>query len=75
MIKLKVILTLGKTHTGLLLKLKKTFKLADYINKEHQLEYLSSLVVPCYHPSYLMQTGRNKMDIALECIRLAKNAI
>ena len=71
----KVILTLGKTPTGLLLKLKKTFKLADYINKEHHLEYLPSLVVPCYNPSYLMQTGRNKMDIALECIRLAKNAI
>ena len=68
----RVILTLGKTPTGLLLKLKKTFKLADYINKAHQVEYLQSLVVPCYHPSYLMQTGRDKMGVALECIKLAK---
>ena len=68
----KVILTLGKTPTGLLLKLKKTFKLADYINNQHELPYLQSSIVPCYHPSYLMQTGRDKMGVAIECIKLAK---
>jgi len=68
----KVILTLGKTPTGLLLKLKKSFKLADYINKRYQPEYLTASIIPCYHPSYLMQTGKNKMEIAMDCIRLAK---
>lgn len=68
----KAIITLGKTPTGLILKLKKTFKLGDYINSQHELPYLQSSVVPCYHPSYLMQTGRDKMGVAIECIKLAK---
>ena len=72
-LKPKVILTLGKVPTGLLLKLKKTFKLADYIEKEISLDYMdNTYVVPCYHPSYLMQTGKHKMDISMECIKIAK---
>ena len=53
------------------LKLKKTFKLGDYIGEAHSVDYMGSLIVPCYHPSYLMQTGRDKMDISLECISKA----
>ena len=37
------------------------------------LEYMEdTCVVPCYHPSYLMQTGKNKMDISIRCIKIAK---
>jgi len=72
-LKPKAILTLGKVPTGLLLKLKKSFKLADYIGSSVDLEYMEdTCVVPCYHPSYLMQTGKNKMDISIRCIKIAK---
>ena len=70
-LKPKVIVTLGKVPTGLLLKLKKTFKLGDHIGKAHELDYLDAVVVPCYHPSYLMQTGKGKMDVSLESIKTA----
>ena len=70
-LKPKVILTFGKVPTGLMLKLKKTFKLGDYIGEAHSVEYMDSMIVPCYHPSYLMQTGRDKMSVSLESISKA----
>jgi DNA polymerase len=76
LVKPKVVITLGKIPTGLFLCLKKTFKLQDYVGKEHfpfgliPEDYPS--VVPCYHPSYLMQHGRLKFDEAVECFKIAK---
>jgi uracil-DNA glycosylase family 4 len=57
----KVVVTLGKAPTRLLLNLKKTFKLAEYAGRFHQVEYMTGAVAPWYGPSFLLQRGK-KMD-------------
>lgn len=54
---LKLIVTLGKIPTCLLLKLKSTIKLTDYFGKRYKREYMTANIVPCYHPSFLLQNG------------------
>lgn len=55
----KVIVTLGRPPTGLLLKLKKTFKLEDVAGQFHTLNYLpGTLVAPWHGVSRLFQQGR-----------------
>ena len=73
----KVIVTLGKVSTESVLTLPKNFTLGDYVNKPNEAKIGESTyaVVPCWHPSYLMQHGRNKFDEAVECFKLAKKLV
>jgi len=69
----KVIVTFGKVPTGLLLKIKKhKLRLGDFVGKRQNVDYMESIIIPCYHPSYLMQTGRNKMQNSIDALNLAK---
>lgn len=54
----KVILPLGKVPTQLLLKLKASFKMGDVIGKEHAVTYTEAVIMPWYHPSYLLRQGK-----------------
>ena len=70
----KVIVTFGKVPTSLLLKIPKhKLKLGDVVGKMQSVDYTKSVIVPCYHPSYLMQTGRGKMQHSLDAISIAKD--
>ena len=72
-IKPKGVVTFGKSPTGLLLKIKKhKLKLGDVVGRRQSVDYMDSVIIPCYHPSYLMQTGRNKMQDSLSALSLAK---
>lgn len=70
----KVILTLGKVPTGTLLsgQLKKSFKLGNVVGTMFNVMYIDSIIVPCYHPSYLMVHGKAKMDDAMEILEKVK---
>lgn len=54
----KVIVTLGKIPTRLLLKTKKTFKLGDMINDGYNVEYIKGKIYPYYHPSFWLRQGK-----------------
>ena len=70
----KVIVTFGKVPTSLLLKISKhKLKLGDVVGKMQHVDYTESVIVPCYHPSYLMQTGRGKMQHSLDAKSIAKD--
>jgi len=85
LVKPKVIVTLGKISTESVLSLPKNFTLGDYVNKSHEThlrrEKSSEIIadtytiIPCWHPSYLMQHGRKKFDEAVECFKLAKKLV
>jgi len=59
-----VIITLGKvpTYTLLASQLKKNFKLDSSIGKEYKVPWCKSIIYPLYHPSYIMQYGKAKMQ-------------
>tara|TARA_Y100000592_G_scaffold54673_1_gene86193 strand:+ start:1474 stop:2127 length:654 start_codon:yes stop_codon:yes gene_type:complete len=81
-VKPKVIITLGKISTQSVLALPKNFTLGEYVNQAHEThlrrescpDIITDMynVVPCWHPSYLMQHGRKKFDEAVECFKTAK---
>tara|TARA_R110000824_G_scaffold23260_19_gene83823 strand:- start:594 stop:1208 length:615 start_codon:yes stop_codon:yes gene_type:complete len=85
LVKPKVIITLGKISTESVLSLPKNFTLGDYVNKSHETylrresspEMMTDMytIVPCWHPSYLMQHGRKKFAEAVECFKLAKKLV
>ena len=77
LVKPKVIVTLGKVSTESVLTLPKNFTLGDYVNKPHEAKIGDGeyTVVPCWHPSYLMQHGRKKFDEAVDCFKLAKKLV
>jgi uracil-DNA glycosylase family 4 len=52
----KVIITLGKIPTELLLK-KKKIKMADLAGNFYTLDYFPAELLVCYHPSYLLRRG------------------
>lgn len=51
---LKVVVTLGKTPTSLLLK-EKNIKLGDYVGKRYRRDCINADIVPAYHPSFLIE--------------------
>lgn len=67
----KVIITLGKIPTTTLLAgqagFKKSSSLASILGQPFSVDYHSAKIVPCYHPSYLMQHGRDKIN---DCIKI-----
>ena len=72
---LKLIVTLGKVPTCLLLKLKPTIKLSDYFGKRYKREYMVANIVPCYHPSFLLNNGQNETDNVKKLFRLIKKIL
>lgn len=69
-IKPKVIITLGKVPTELLLNVRNT-PMKDIAGSI--FDYSKDIIIlPCWHPSFLMQYGRNTTDKAVEIFRKAK---
>lgn len=68
-----VIVTLGKipTYTLLNKQLKKSFKLSDIIGKEFMVAYCKAVIIPCLHPSYLMQHGRSMLNESIKVLEYA----
>lgn len=64
-----VIVTLGRVSTYTLLhsQLRKTFSLGNIIGKRYIVDYCKSFIVPLYHPSYLMQHAKDKIE---DCINI-----
>jgi uracil-DNA glycosylase len=56
----KIILTLGKVPTGLLLR-KKTFSITSLVYKYYKVDYTDAQIAVCYHPSYLLRRN-GKLD-------------
>ena len=73
LIKPKVIVTLGKVPTRLLLKLKKTFKLGDHLGKTHNMDYCEADIIPALHPSFILQYGKDRMLETIDLLRKVKN--
>lgn len=72
-IKPRLIITLGKTPLLKLVTLKKSTKLADFLGREIPKEWpgIETTILPCLHPSYLLQYGRDKLDMTIEHFKLA----
>lgn len=63
----KVIITVGRVPTDLLLKNKpKTMKLAMSSVYSCDWENFDSYIMPCYHPSYLLRNGRKLDDMVVD---------
>lgn len=71
----KVIVTLGKTPTALLLKLKPTFKLKDVLGQFHTVEYMTATVAPWYHPDYLLNQGAKYDKATLDFLMKVKEQL
>jgi len=67
----KCIVTLGKvpTHTLLRTYLNKNFTLGKVFGKNFKVDYCDSIIVPCWHPSYLMMHGRKHVDSTTELLK------
>lgn len=81
----KVIITLGKISTKTLLlnsihMPKKTFTLKDWVGKQYIMNYcdemeevnFASTIVPAFHPSWLLQHGKQQVNQSIEVFKLAK---
>jgi uracil-DNA glycosylase family 4 len=73
----KIIVLLGKipTYSVLNAQLNKTFTLKSIFGKQFTTSYCRSIFIPCYHPSYLMQHGKDQMEIVIELFRGIKNEL
>lgn len=67
----KVIVTLGKIPTCLLLK-KKNLTLKNILGVTHNIDYCNAKVIPCYHPSYLMVHNKNATATCVKILEKAK---
>lgn len=78
-VKPKVVVTLGGTSTKTMLHqaLGKTFKLGDVVGKQYKVDYINSIFIPAYHPSYLMVHRKDLIDqtttILKQAYKLSKN--
>lgn len=72
MVQPEIILALGKVPTYTLLKtqLKSTFKLSECVGKEYTVSYCNATIIPAFHPSYLLQHGKDKVE---ETVQLFTN--
>lgn len=61
----KVIVAMGKAPTSLLLKLPKTFKLADHVGEIEEMEYSKSFISCWYSPSYMLNAGKASDEEAI----------
>jgi uracil-DNA glycosylase family 4 len=82
MIKPIVILTLGGTSSALLLK-QNNCKMKNVIGKRHQVDYINSVIMPWYHPSYLLRVnkpmagreGKKLIEQTVDWFKLIKESI
>lgn len=65
----KLIVTLGRVPTQLLLKMKKC-TMFKVVGESYTVDYISSTIYPLYHPSFLMQHGRQYIN---KCVEILKN--
>lgn len=63
----KVVFTLGKVPTSTLLGLKSSITLSGYIGNQYNKDNM--LVIPVWHPSYLMQYSKDKVNLAIEIFK------
>lgn len=68
-VKPKMIVTFGKVPTHLLLSytLKKAFKLDDIAGEVFKPPYFDCIIIPCYHPAYILR-NKNRIDDAQKII-------
>lgn len=64
----KIIVMLGKVPTGTLLRkvLYNNFRMKDVFGKFYVVDYCDSTMVPSYHPSYLLQHGKDQIEVNTE---------
>lgn len=74
-VKPKVIVTLGKTPTATILGgiVKKNFAMKDVVGNYFELVDYNTIVIPNYHPSYLLQHGRKQVDVAKRILEEARD--
>lgn len=69
----RVVVTLGKTPTTLLLGLSASTRLSDYVGRFIDLKYLNrSVVAPWYSPEFMTQCGRKTERKTIEFFRDVK---
>lgn len=71
----KIVVTLGVAPTSLLLKLTKSVRLSDFVGTFHRVAYMTALVAPWYHPSYLLQRGKGMAELTVSFFRSVKERI
>lgn len=62
------ILTMGRVSTELLLHVKKTTPLKEIIGRPYRVDYSTAIIVPCYHPSYIMVHSKKDMERMVEIL-------
>lgn len=74
LVKPVVILTLGKVPTYTLLKsqLKASFSLGAIAGQIFNVDYSSAKIVPCFHPSTLMQSSKNEIQRTIDFFKMIK---
>lgn len=79
LIKPRLIVTLGKVPTRTLLSLPLQFKMGDYVGKVCEptwnIEGEIPTIIPCFHPSYLLQHGRRYLDDTKQHFKQIKKEI
>ncbi len=71
---LRAIVTLGKVPTCLLLK-EKNIKLSDYVGKRYRKDYINADIIPAFHPSFLMQYGKEYTEQTNKLFRQIKKLL
>ncbi len=84
----KVIVTLGKVPTSVLLyktqhMKNKTYKLKDLLQQQFLMNYYDeveevkwdSIIVPCYHPSYILGHNRKMLGMSIEILKMVYNIL
>lgn len=70
-----VIVAFGLIPARTLLKLKHKIKMRDIVGHTIQKDYLPCPVVPCYHPSYLMQHGRKYVKDTQKHLKIVRGLL
>jgi uracil-DNA glycosylase len=70
-----IVLALGKLPTRLLLKLKKSFKLGDYIGKLYDVSYMNTKVGSWYGIDYLLNQGRTTEKKTIDYFKSIKETL
>lgn len=74
LVKPKVIFTLGMVSTSILLKPKYNMKLGDYLGIVTKIDKPIQVdVIANYHPSYLMQYGKNEIQKSVDILKMWEN--
>lgn len=74
LVKPKVIISLGRVSSRLLL-LDNNLNMTDIVGRVFKCVHLGCVVVPAWHPKYIMQYRPNFFDSNLEIFRLAKRLL